>query len=212
MPRLGGANAPLNPRQRRFIDEYLKDLNATAAVIRAGYSANGASVQGHLLLRHPKVSEEIAKRQKKMADKYEITREKVIRELAKIGFANIGDFFKTTTAGDPIIDIAAADRDQLASLQEITVDDYVDGRGDNARDVKRVRIRLLDKQAALVNLGKHLGLFKDTSPDSEGGAGTTVVIKGGLPEGAKVTVEVPTPTPASSAPSAPTDKPTEDKT
>jgi phage terminase small subunit len=55
-------------------------------------------------------------------------------------------------------------RVQAAALQEVTVEDYVDGRGDDgrgdgARDVKRVKFRLGDKRAALVDLGRHLGMF-----------------------------------------------------
>jgi phage terminase small subunit len=51
----------------------------------------------------------------------------------------------------------------------MTVDDFVDGRGEDARDVRRVRFKLADKRSALVNLARHLSLFKDktehTGPD-----------------------------------------------
>jgi phage terminase small subunit len=58
---MAGKAAGLNPRQQRFVEEYLVDLNATAAYIRAGYVArgNGAEVNASKLLRHPKVAEAI---------------------------------------------------------------------------------------------------------------------------------------------------------
>jgi len=68
---------------------------------------------------------------------------------------------RASPGGDPYLDFSALTRDQAAALQEVTVEDYVDGRGENAREVKRVRFKLADKRAALVDLGRHLGMFKD---------------------------------------------------
>lgn len=52
----------LTPKQERFVDEYIKDLNATQAAMRAGYSAKTAAVQGSTLLKNPKVSEAVKNR------------------------------------------------------------------------------------------------------------------------------------------------------
>jgi hypothetical protein len=54
-------------------------------------------------------------------------------------------------------------RDQAAAIQDITIDEYTDGRGQDAQPVKRIKFKLRDKRAALVDLGKHLGMFKDLS-------------------------------------------------
>ena len=72
----------------------------------------------------------------------------------------MADYMKVGPGGDPYLDFSALTRDQTAALHEVTVEDYVDGRGDDARDVKRVRFKLYDKRAALVDLGRHLGLFE----------------------------------------------------
>jgi phage terminase small subunit len=61
--------------------------------------------------------------------------------------------------GDPYLDFSKLTRDQAAALVEVTVEDFKDGRGDAARDVRRIKFKLADKRAALVDLGKHLGMF-----------------------------------------------------
>ena len=70
------------PKKQRFVEEYLVDNNATQAAIRAGYSARTAESQGCRLLRDVKVSEAIAKGRKKISEKLEITRERLI-EMAE---------------------------------------------------------------------------------------------------------------------------------
>jgi hypothetical protein len=82
-------------------------------------------------------------------------------ELAKLGFANMADYMRANPNGDPYLDFSQLTRDQTAALQEVTVEYYVDGRGEDARNVKRVRFKLADKRAALVDLGRHLGIFRD---------------------------------------------------
>ena len=63
--------------------------------------------------------------------------------------------------GDPSLDFSRLSRDHGAALIEVTVEDFKDGRGENARDVRRVKFKLADKRAALVDIGKELGMFID---------------------------------------------------
>ena len=71
----------LNPRQQRFVDEYLKDANGTQAVIRAGYSANGAKVTAHRLLTNPNVKEAVKAGQEAIAEDNDVTRGWLIDEF-----------------------------------------------------------------------------------------------------------------------------------
>lgn len=151
----------LTPKQLRFVDEYLIDLNATQAAIRAGYSVKSAALIGHENLRKPNIASEVAKRQSKRAGKLDVTAESVVAELAKLGFCNMQDYMSSGKDGDPYLDFSALTRDQAAALSEVTVEDFKDGRGEDARDVRRVKFKLADKRAALVDLGRHLGLFKE---------------------------------------------------
>lgn len=151
----------LNDKQQRFVDEYGVDANATQAAIRAGYSEASAEVQGCRLLRNAKVGAEIAKRAAKRAEKLEITAERVLAELALIGFSNMEDYISLTSDGEPFVDLSALDRNKAAAISEVTVEDFKDGRGEGARDVRRIKFKLADKRAALVDLGRHLKLFTD---------------------------------------------------
>ena len=84
---------------------------------------------------------------------------KSFEQLTKIGFANIQDYVRIGPDGDPVLDFENLTRDQAAALQEVTVETYMEGRGKNAREVKKVRFKLADKRAALVDLGRHHKLF-----------------------------------------------------
>lgn len=76
-------------KQRAFVREYLIDLNATQAAIRAGYSASTANEQGSRLLANVSVKGVIEAAMDLRAERTDITADRVLRELAKIGFADI---------------------------------------------------------------------------------------------------------------------------
>lgn len=139
------------------------DLNATQAAQRAGYSAATAYSIGQRLLKNVEVASAIADQRTKQADKLEVTAERVLKELALIGFANMDDYLSVSGEGDPFVDLSALTRDKAAAIGEVTVEDFKDGRGADARDVRRIKFKLLDKRAALVDLGRHLKLFTDVT-------------------------------------------------
>jgi phage terminase small subunit len=151
----------LTPKKRRFVDEYLCDLNATQAAIRAGYSKKTAKQIGSRLLTYVDIQEAIAKRRDRLSEKLEITAERVLKELALIGFANMQDYMRANADGDPVLDFSQLTREQAAALSEVTVEAFKDGRGEDARDVSKVKFKLSDKRAALVDIGRHLGMFKE---------------------------------------------------
>jgi phage terminase small subunit len=151
----------VTPKQQRFVEEYLIDLNATQAAIRAGYSKDTAHSIGHENLSKPEIADSIAAKRKAYSERLDLSAEKVLRELALIGFANMQDYLRVTDAGDPFLDLSMLSRDQAAAIGEVTVEDFTEGRGENARDVRKVKLKLNDKRAALVDLGRHLKLFTD---------------------------------------------------
>ncbi len=148
-------------KQQRFIEEYPVDFNGTKAAERAGYSKKTAGQQASRLLKNVKIQAAIQKRIGKLTTKAEVSVERILNELVKVGFANLQDYIRVTTDGDPYVDLSEMTEYQAAALQEITVEDFKDGRGDNARDVRRVKIKMLDKLSALEKLGKYLGMFLD---------------------------------------------------
>lgn len=131
----------LTPKQMRFVDEYMVDFNATQAAIRAGYKAKTAHVIGAENLRKPKIAEEIARRQKDLQKRTEVSQDRVVKELARIAFADasvvcVTDFNKLTD-------------DQRAAIQGVRPTNF------------GWEIKLCDKIKALELLGRHIGMFTD---------------------------------------------------
>src|SRR4051812_48436220 len=77
----------LAPKQERFVQEYLVDVNATQAAIRAGYSHKTAQEQSSRLLSNVMVSKAIATGQRALTEKTGVTAQKVIDAIASIGFS-----------------------------------------------------------------------------------------------------------------------------
>ena len=153
--------ARLTPKQQRFVEEYLVDLNATQAAIRAGYSHDTARSIASENLSKPDIADAIAAARAVLSERAGISAERVLRELSLIGFANMQDYIRVTSEGDPFVNLSELTRDQAAAISEVTCEDFTDGRGDDARDVRKVKFKLADKRAALVDLGRHLKLFTD---------------------------------------------------
>jgi phage terminase small subunit len=157
-----GSKAELTPKQKLFVAEYLKDLNATQAAIRAGYSPKTAEQQGHQLLKKPSVSQAVGAKAEKRLEKLDISAERILEELAKLAFANMADYITITKEGEAFVDLSKLTREQAAAIQEISVDESAGGAGDGRRErVQRTRFKLAPKIAALELLGKHKELFTE---------------------------------------------------
>lgn len=139
----------INPKQSKFVDEWLIDRNASAAAIRAGYSVNTAGQIGCMLLKDPDVSVHVQWHLAQVAKRYEITRDKVFREIAAIAFSNLDDFVTATPEGDAVFDYSKTDRLQRGVLSELTVEKGTGGR--------KTKFKLHDKIKALGDLVRFYG-------------------------------------------------------
>lgn len=153
----------MTPKQKRFVAEYLINLNATQAAIRAGYSPHYANTNAFKLLQNTAIADAISLAMAARSERTEITQDRVLLELAKIGFSDIRKAVKwSPTMGEQIIDdnvvmtngVLLVDSDKLddstaASISEIS------------QTAQGVKIKLHDKRAALVDIGRHLGMFVD---------------------------------------------------
>jgi hypothetical protein len=83
--------------------------------------------------------------------------------MSKIAFANMLDYIALDGDGNPKLDLESITRDQGAAISEVILDEYMDGRGKNAKRVKRVRVKLASKIEALNAIARDLGLFTDAS-------------------------------------------------
>lgn len=159
----------LSDKARRFIEEYPIDFNATQAAIRAGYSVKSARWIGAENLTKPHICAALQVALEALRQKASRTANQVLAELEHIAFANMQDYMRATVDGNPVLHFSELTRGQAAALREVTVETYMDGGGDDAREVKRVRFKLHDKRAALIDLAKYHGLFGTLSK----GAGAT---------------------------------------
>lgn len=143
----------LTAKQKRFIEEYLIDLNATKAAIRAGYSPHTAREIGCENLSKPHIRERIDKALAERSKRTGINADRVLMELARISFVNPSKLIELSDATVK----GEATEDDLAAIQSIKVKTIPTEGG----DIVEREVRLYDKNRALELLGKHLGIFTD---------------------------------------------------
>ena len=110
----------MTDKQDRFCEEYMIDLNATQAAIRAGYSPKTAREQAPRLLANVSIQNRIAQLQAEQSRRTGVSADRVVRELAKIAFANASDLIDPETASVKL----DASRDDLAAIQSIKVKSF----------------------------------------------------------------------------------------
>lgn len=144
--------AKLTDKQQCFVDEYLIDLNATQAAIRAGYSAKTADQQGSRMLTNVKVKQAVAEKQAQRSKRTGVNQDRVVLELAKVAFAKMTDI--VDSKGRIKED---ASPDDLACIESIK---YKESDNEYGGSVER-EVKIASKLKALELLGKHLGMWSD---------------------------------------------------
>jgi len=143
----------LTEKQKRFVEEYLIDLNATQAAIRAGYSAKTADRIGPELLGKTCVARAIKEAMAERSRRTGINQDRIVRELAKIGFINPIDVINL----DEATIREDANKDDTAAIASVRVKRIPTENG----EIIEREIKIADKLKALELLGKHLGMFTD---------------------------------------------------
>ncbi|AZD93032.1 MULTISPECIES: terminase small subunit [Pseudomonas] len=156
----------LTAKQQRFVDEYLIDLNATQAAIRAGFSAKTARQAGNRLLTNVDIQQAIQAGMEARSGRVAITQDMVLRELAKIGFSDIR---KVVRWGETMVRMADAEdegAEGMVPYHGLALIDSTDVDDDTAAAIAEVsqgrdglKVKLHDKKGALVDIGRHLGMF-----------------------------------------------------
>lgn len=164
----------LTDKQERFCQEYLIDLNATQAAIRAGYSSNTAQEIGSQNLSKLIIQERLAELNKSRLEATGISQKRVLEEYAKIAFFDIRKVYGVDGALLPISQLDDAEAGAIASVKtnEIIQDDMVIG------ETKEVKI--FDKIRALQDLAKHLGLFEKDNQQSKPESTTVINLGKGV--------------------------------
>lgn len=143
----------LNQKQKAFVAEYLIDLNATQAAIRAGYSEKTAYSIGQRLLKHVEIQNALQKAMKEREERTEITQDRVLKEYARIAFFDPRKLFDDR--GFPL-EISEIDDDTAAAIAGLEVTEEMDS---GVKCYTR-KYKITNKLGALESLAKHLGLFE----------------------------------------------------
>lgn len=161
----------LTPKQQRFVEEYLIDLNASAAMRRAGYKSKNPDVDGYNLLVKPSIAVEIKKAMDERSKRTEITADMVLKEYAKIGFSNISDYLKVNTR-ERVVDYQEDEdgnkkpiTEMLQAVELFDTDEVEREKMDAVAEIKQTKegiaLKLHDKKGALDSIARHLGMFTD---------------------------------------------------
>jgi len=145
----------LNDKQQRFVDEYLKDLNATQAAIRAGYSAKTALQQGPRLLGNVGVQSAVQEAMAKRQARTNITQDRVLQELARLAFFDPRKMFHGDGSPKAIHELDDDTAAAVSGLDVVNIGNSDVGIG------QVLKYKVADKGAALANAMRHLGMFND---------------------------------------------------
>lgn len=145
----------LTPKQEKFCQEYLIDLNATQAAIRAGYRENTAKSVGSENLTKPDIQTRLKVLMDARAKRTEVTADRVLKEYARIAFFDIRKIYDDQ---GNLKNIWELDDDAAAGV--VGIDHYVE-KSEGEPLGKTTKIKIADKKGALDSIGRHLGMFTD---------------------------------------------------
>ena len=159
-----------NAKYELFAQYLAQGMKQADAHEKAGFKRNDGNASK--LAAKPEIDARIKELKEIGAEKAAVaigvTKEKITAELAKLGFSNMLDYMTVGADGPPFIDMTAiaADRDKGAAIQEVIVETTtrmeVNAAGEKeAVPVRKVRFKLADKRAALVDMARHLGMNTD---------------------------------------------------
>jgi phage terminase small subunit len=179
------------PMQRLFIEAYLVSKNITKAAIAAGCKERSAHAVGWKWFNTAAIRAEIETRLAATLDRYSVTSDRIIRELAKIAFGNIGDFVSVQDDGSLVVDFGTATREQLASLKSIDIDERtIDGV---APGVRRIKVNMSDKRQALMDLAKIARMLPADRHEYSGPGGGSIAFDVNVKPEHKIDIEAMAP-------------------
>lgn len=156
---MSGKGGGLKKKQRRFVEEYLLDLNAAQAAIRAGYSEKRAEQSGYQLLTNIDVAKAIQEQMEARSKRTEISQDRVLQEYAKLAFLDPRKFYDDQGRLIPIHQLPDDAAAAIAGMDVVTERNGQDADGNPEFATVR-KIKLVDKKGALDSVARHLGMFE----------------------------------------------------
>lgn len=165
------ASRGLTPRMERFVAEYLVDLNATQAYIRAGYLPTGARANAARLIATDSIASRIAELRSQVQRNIEVTIERTVQEIAARAFPKASAFYSKGSDGEWRLDMKKPTEADLAILGGSDEDVVMVGDPNQATPILKRKVKLVDQAPYLNMLMKHLGGYapeKHALTDTEG--------------------------------------------
>jgi phage terminase small subunit len=159
----------LTPKQERFCEEYLIDLNGTQAAVRAGYSEKTAKEQAARLLTNVNLQEYISKRKLALVNKTQITQEMVLEGYKRLAFYDARKFYNPEGGLKSVPDLDEETAFALSGFEVTEENDWVDGAKILTGYTKK--IKMSDRKGALDSICRVLGFNapdKKANTDSQG--------------------------------------------
>ncbi|PQP34574.1 terminase small subunit [Desulfobacteraceae bacterium SEEP-SAG9] len=149
----------LTNKQKKFVSEYLIDLNATGAATRAGYSEKTAHVIGHENLKKPKVAAAIQARRQELGRETEINQRWVLERYKRLAEFDVRKLFDEN---ENFVPISQLDDDQAFAIHSVEANVVkVESDDDKTEITFAKKVKASDKKAVLDSLARHLGMFTD---------------------------------------------------
>ena len=157
-------------KQRRFIEEYCVDYNATRAAVRAGYSENSAAEIGHENLRKPQIRGQIRERLNELT----MSSAEAAMRLTRWGRGSVATFLRITGDGEAVIDLSTAEaQDALDLIRKIKQTEHTVTTKDGTEyTTVRTEIELHDAKDAVIQMAKLHGMFREDGKEGGGVAPT----------------------------------------
>ena len=175
-PKPGPILSTLGGRQLKFVAAYIRTLNGAAAAREAGYAPRSARITASKLLTNANIAAAVHAAKGEQFRRMHMDADEVLAILAEAARSSMGQFLHLTPDGEPYLDLQNAPQSALANVQEATIEDFTDAREvgpdgqPTKRNVRRVKIKLVNKLDAVSQLMKHLNMLtaKREPPPSEG--------------------------------------------
>ena len=161
----------LSPKMQRFCEEYIKDLNGTQSAIRSGYSEKTACEQSSRMLAKVNIQDRIAELARDVTSRNGVTPQRILQELAMLGFSRIDDYIAIEEGGG--IRLKTFDQigdDKIGAIKAIKEDRVIHEKADGSETTivhDKTRYELHDKIRPLVKLGEYVKLFETELPPGD---------------------------------------------
>jgi phage terminase small subunit len=172
-PESGTLVCAMTPKMKRFAEEYLNDLNATAAYKRAGYKATGhaAEVNASRLLSNAEVKAFISSAKQARSQSTGITAERILRELECLANSDLGDILDFSGEQPKLKPANQIPERARRAISSVKIKRVIEGTGDFAQEVEVIEFKLWDKPGSITKAMQHLGMLVEKHEHAGPGGG-----------------------------------------